>query len=82
MARVHMADSAGASGALQLIADYKHAYLLELRAKLVENTPVAVTKRLFEFRQKMSPNLRGYLKGLPQSEQPTALEEMYDAMRR
>eukprot|EP00969_Alexandrium_andersonii_P204824 9052031-Alexandrium_andersonii.AAC.1 len=32
MARVHMADSAGASGALQLIADYKHAYLLELRA--------------------------------------------------
>eukprot|EP00969_Alexandrium_andersonii_P176298 7795833-Alexandrium_andersonii.AAC.1 len=47
LARVHMADLAGASGALQLIADYKHAYLLELLAKLVENTPVAATKRLF-----------------------------------
>ena len=65
-----------------MVSDYKHAYLLELRAKLVEDSPVACTKRLFEFRQKMSAELRSYLKGLPEREQPTTLEETYAAIRR
>ena len=81
MSKVLMTENTPAA-AEKLIADYKHAYLLELRAKLVEDTSIAVTKRLFEFRQKMSADLRGYLKGLPEREQPATLEETYAAIRR
>ena len=63
------------------MADYKHAYLLELRAKLVESTEVSLTKRLFEFRQKMAPELRSYIKGLPPREVPDTLEGIYEAVR-
>ena len=57
-------------------------YLLELRVRLVEDTLISVTKRLFELRQKMSPELRAYLKGMPAGEQPQTLEDTYSAVRR
>eukprot|EP00974_Lingulodinium_polyedra_P041466 3985070-Lingulodinium_polyedra.AAC.1 len=60
MSKVQMAEGSGPNGADKLVADYKHAYLLELRARLVEDTPIAVAKRLFELRQKMAPELRSY----------------------
>ena len=79
---VALAEGSGPAGAEKLVADYKHAYLLELRAKLVENTEIALTKRLFEFRQKMAPEVRSYIKGLPPREVPDTLEGMYEAIRR
>ena len=82
MTRVHMQPDSGPAGAERFIADYRHAYLLELRAKLVEDSAIAATKRLYELRQKMSPELRSYIKGLPEAEQPTNLEMMYDSIRR
>ena len=82
VAKVSMAEGSGPAGAEKLVADYKHAYLLELRAKLVENTEIALTKRLFEFQQKMAPEVRSYVKGLPPREVPDTLEGMYEAIRR
>ncbi len=82
MSRVGMADHSGPADAEKFVSDYKRAYLLELRAGLVEDTPVSTTKRLYEMRQKMSPELRSYLKGLPSGEQPTTLELTYDSVRR
>ena len=82
MAQVSMTEGSGPMGAEKLVADYKHSYLLELRAKLVEDTEIAMTKRLFEFRQKMAPELRSYIKGLPSREVPDTLEGMYEAIRR
>ena len=38
MAKVSMTEGSGPMGAEKLVADYKHSYLLELRARLVENT--------------------------------------------
>jgi hypothetical protein len=46
MSKVLMTENTPAA-AEKLIVDYKHAYLSELRAKLVEDTSIAVTKRLF-----------------------------------
>ena len=46
------------------------------------DSAIATTKRLYELRQKMSPELRSYIKGLPEAEQPTNLEMMYDSIRR
>ena len=53
-----------------------------LRAKLVEDSSIATAKRLYEMRQKMSPELTSFIKGLPDDIQPTSLESMYDAIRR
>ena len=82
LTHVHMQDNSGPGGTEKFIADYRHAYLLELRAKLVEDSSIATTKRLDEMRQKMSPELRSFIKGLPDDIQPTNLESMYDAIRR
>ena len=45
MAKVSMAEGSGPAGAEKLVAGYKHAYLLELRAKLVENTEIALRRQ-------------------------------------
>ena len=82
MTRVHMQDNSGPGGAEKFIADYRHAYLLDLRAKLVEDSSIATTKWLYDMRQKMSPELRSFIKGLPDDIQPTNLESMCDAIRR
>ena len=82
MTRVHMQDNSGLGGAGKLIADYRHAHLLELRAKLVEDSSIATTKRLYEMRQKISRKLKSFIKGLPDDIQPTNLESMHDAIRR
>ena len=81
MTRVHMQDSSGPGGGEKLIADYRHAYHLELRAKLVEDSSIATTTRLYEMRQKMSPEFGSFIKGSPDDIQPTNLESMYDAIR-
>ena len=82
MSAVHMRENSGPTGAEKFISDYKHAYLMELRAGLVEDSEVSTTKRLFELKQKMSAELRSFVKGLPEVEQPRTLEATYDAIRR
>eukprot|EP00959_Pyramimonas_sp_CCMP1952_P272322 5693493-Pyramimonas_sp.AAC.1 len=73
-----MPANSGPSGAEKFMQDYKHAYLLQLRAKLVENTPIAITMRLFDYKSRLAPEIQKYIKGLPVSEQPQTLTDMHD----
>ena len=77
-----MQDNSGPGCAGKFIAEYRHAYLRGLTAKLVEDSPIATTKRLCDMRQKMSPELKSFIRGLPDDIHPTNLESMYDATRR
>ena len=82
MEKVRMHPNSGPAGAEKFIQDYKNAYLLQLRAKLVETTPTAVTMRLFDYKARLAPEVQKYIKGLPESEQPQTLADMHDVVRR
>ena len=54
--------------------------MLELRAGLVLTHEVATAQRLFNYKEKLAPEVRGYLKGLPGAEQPMSLAGMHRAV--
>ena len=56
--------------------------MLELRAGLVLTHGVATAQRLFIYREKLAPEVRAYLKGLPDAEQPISLAGMHRAVRK
>ena len=47
--------------------------MLEHRAGLVVTNEVVTTQRLFDYKEKLAPEVRGYSKALPDSEQPASL---------
>ena len=49
------------TGAEQFFRAYDKAYLLELRAGLVVTNPVVTAQRLFTYKEKLAPEVRGYL---------------------
>ena len=55
---------------------------MELRAGLVLTHEVATAQRLFNYKEKLAPEVRVYLKGLPGAEQPISLVEMHRAVRK
>ena len=82
MAKVWMAPHSGPAGAEKFVRAYERAYLLELRAGLVLTHEVATAQRLFAYKEKLAPEVRAYLKGLPDVEQPISLAEMHRAVRK
>jgi hypothetical protein len=81
MIAVSMPASGGAKEAEALLSDYRRAYLAELRAGLVEFTPLAISRRLMEFRSKLSPTVTKWLKQKPIDQQPHSVEQMYEAIK-
>ena len=65
-----MNPGSGAAGADKFLVDYRHAHLMLLRARLVDNSETGVTKVLLEYRRKLDAPVQKYIKGLPISEQP------------
>ena len=82
MGRVWMQPNSGPAGAEKFVHAYEKAYLLELRAGLVVTNEVVTAQRLFNYKDKLAPEVRGYLKGLPDAEQPTSLGCMHRAVRK
>ena len=82
MARVWMQPNSGPVGADKFIRAYEKAYLLELRAGLVVTNEVVTAQRLFNYKEKLAPEVRSYLKALPESEQPISLQGMHRAVRK
>ena len=82
MAKVWMAPHSGPAGAEKFVRAYERAYLLELRAGLVLTHEVATAQRLFIYKEKLAPEVRAYLKGLPDAEQPNSLAAMHRAVRK
>ena len=77
-----MLPHSGPAGVEKFIRAYERAYLLELRAGLVLTHEVATAQRLFAYKEKLAPEVRAYLKGLPDVEQPISLAEMHRAVRK
>ena len=82
MAQVWMPPTSGPAGADQFVRPYEKAYLLELRAGLVITNEVVTAQRLFNYKEKLAPEVRQYLKSLPESEQPASLQAMHRAVRK
>ena len=82
MAQVWMQPHSGPEGAEKFVRAYERAYLLELRAGLVLTHQVATAQRLFNYKEKLAPEVRAYLKGLPDGEKPISLAEMHRAVRK
>ena len=82
MAQVWMPPNSGPAGADQFVRSYEKAYLLELRAGLVITNEVVTAQRLFNYKEKLAPEVRQYLKGLPDAEQPISLQGMHRAVRK
>ena len=82
MAKVWMAPHSGPAGAEKFVRAYERAYLLELRAGLVLTHEVATAQRLFTYKEKLAPEVRVYLKSLPEAEQPISLVGMHRAVRK
>ena len=81
MARVWMAPNSGPAGAEKFVRACERAYLLEFRAGLVLTHEVATAQRLFAYKEKPVPEVRSYLKALPDAEQPNSLSGMHRAVR-
>ena len=64
------------------LSPYEKAYLLELRAGLVVTSEVVTAQRLFNYKDKLAPEVRQYLKALPDAEQPISLQGMHRAVRK
>ena len=62
MAQVWMPPNSGPAGADQFVRSYEKAYLLELRAGLVITNEVVTAQRLFNYKEKLAPEVRQYLK--------------------
>ena len=77
-----MQPNSGPEGAEEFVRAYEHAYLLELRAGLVVTNEVVMAQRLFVYKEKLAPEVRAYLKALPEVEQPASLNEMHRAVRK
>ena len=77
-----MAPHSGPAGAEKFVRAYERAYLPELRAGLVLTHEVATAQRLFTYKEKLAPEVRVYLKGLPDAEQPISLAGMHRAVRK
>ena len=82
MSRVFMQANSGPAGAEKFVRAYEKAYLLELRAGLVVTNEVVTAQRLFNYKEKLAPEVRQYLKGLPDAEQPISLQGMHRAVRK
>ena len=82
MGRVWMQPNSGPAGAEKFVRAYERAYLLELRAGLVLTHEVATAQRLFAYKEKLAPEVRSYLKALPDAEQPNSLSGMHRAVRK
>ena len=82
MGRVWMQPGSGPAGAEKFVRAYEKAYLLELRAGLVVTNPVVTAQRLFNYKEKLAPEVRSYLKALPDTEQPISLQGMHRAVRK
>ena len=65
-----MPPSSGPGGAERFLRDYEQAYLMELRAGLVASTELALSNRLYAYKDKLPPEVLKYLKALPAYEQP------------
>ena len=55
---------------------------MELRAGLVASTELALSNRLYVYKDKLPPEVLKYLKALPAYEQPKSLEDMHEAVRK
>ena len=82
MAQVWMKPNAGPAGAEEFVHAYEKAYLLELRAGFVVTNEVVMAQRLFNYEEKLAPEVRAYLKALPDMEQPVSLLKMHRAVRK
>ena len=82
MKKVWMPPSSGPGGAERFIREYEQAYLMELRAGLVASTELALSNRLYAYKDKLPPEVLKYLKALPAYEQPKSLEDMHEAVRK
>ena len=82
MGRVWMQPHSGPAGAERFVRAYERVYLLELDAGLVLTHEVATAQRLFIYKEKLAPEVRAYLKGLPDAEQPNSLAAMHRAVRK
>ena len=82
MAQVWMPPNSGPAGAEQFVRSYEKAYLLELRAGLVVTNEIVTAQRLFNYKEKLAPEVKQYLKSLPESEQPVSLQGMHRAVRK
>ena len=58
------------------------AYLLEWRVGQVESTDRAIAIRLYQYKNKLPPEMLMHLKGLPAYEQPRSLNDMREALRK
>ena len=77
-----MPPNSGPGGAERFIREYEQAYLMELRAGLVASTELALSTRLYQYKDKLPPEVLKYLMALPAYEQPKSLEDMHEAVRK
>ena len=74
MSRVWMQANSGPAGAEKFVRAYEKAYLLELRAGLVVTNEVVTAQRLFNYKEKLAPEVW--------QEQPISLQGMHRAVRK
>ena len=82
MKKVWMPPNSGPGGAERFIREYEQAYLMELRAGTVASTELALSTRLYDYKDKLPAEVKKYLKALPAYEQPKSLEDMHEALRK
>ena len=82
MKRVWMPPNSGPGGAERFIRECEQAYLMELRAGLVAATELALSSRLYAYKDKLPPEVLKYLMSLPAYERPKSLEDMHEALRK
>ena len=58
MSRVWMQPNSGPAGAEKFVHAYEKAYLLELRAGLVVTNQIVMAQRLFNYKEKLAPEVR------------------------
>ena len=61
MNQVWMQPNSGPDEAERFIRAYEHAYLLELRAGLVVTNEVVTAQRLFNYKEKLAPEVRALI---------------------
>ena len=81
MAKVRMEPGSGPEGADRMVADYKQAYLLQVRANLVDKSEIGIMKAMYEYKDKLPPELNKYIIQLPEDQQPRSIQMLHEAMR-
>ena len=77
-----MPQNSGPAGAEKIVAEYEKAYLLEMRAGIVQDDSLSIKKRLLDYEQRLAPEVRKWIANLPEAETPQTLVDMRRLIRK